>query len=193
MDGWLVLLCVPIIGCLVAWLVIVQRRLVQRRIERLEQDVATLPRGDELRGLIEAALPAARLVPVEEALRRLGDQVARLPAPVEPKDLAPLHDRLEQLARQIHELRHHIDELRARASEPSVAAVSPGGRLLRQLAERGFEHVHVLGELGTEEGIEPVRVPVEARRAGMSFKGYVTLEEGRLIEVALKPLTEIFP
>jgi len=156
----------------------------------------TLPGIEQVRSaLVEAAAAGAdRTRPLEDAVRRMGEVIARLPAPAEAKDLLPVQERLELLARQVQELRLHIDELRARvAGTTTVEPVAPGLKLLRALEERGFESVHILAELTGDEGHELRRVPVEARRAGMSFKGHVTVEDGRLVEVALKPLTELFP
>ncbi len=155
-----------------------------------------LPGSDDVRSAVAEAVAAGveRTRPLEDAVRRMGEALARLPAPAEAKDLLPVQERLELLARQVQELRLHIDELRARvAGTTTVEPVAPGLKLLRALEERGFESVHILGELAGDEGHELQRVPVEARRAGMSFKGHVTVEDGRLVEVALKPLTELFP
>lgn len=166
-------------------------------VQRLRTDVqglSSLPKLDDLRGLVDQAAAAERIRPLEEAVRRMGEQLARLPAPVEPKDLLPLQERIELLARQIEELRLHVVELRSRPAAGGTAApVAPSTRLLRALEERGFERVHILGEIVAEDGGDLRRVPVEASRAGMSFKGYVTVEDGQLVEVALKPLTEVFP
>ncbi|MSR46900.1 MAG: hypothetical protein EXS13_07540 [Planctomycetes bacterium] len=172
-----------------AWIAMRQNRL-HSEFGRLDR----LPTLADLKTISDAAMSDERLRPLADALRRMADQLASLPVPAEAKDLLPIQERLEMLARQLHELRLHVDELRARTpggagSEP----VAPGARLLRSLEARGFEHVHILGELVGDDGTELHRVPVEARRSGMSFKGHVTIEDGRLIEVALKPLTEIFP
>lgn len=172
-----------------AWLASLLVR-VRADLRRLEE----LPRIEEIRSVIAAAAQPDQLRPLEDAVRRMGDALARLPTPAEAKDLLPLQERLELLARQIHELRLHVDELRSRAAGgAAVAPVAPGARLLRSLEERGFEQVRILSELVGDDGAELHRVPVEARRGGMSFKGHVTIEDGRLVEVALKPLTEIFP
>jgi len=179
--------CVAVVGALIGCAA------AHQRIRTLVARLGDLAKLDDLRAMAAAADPAERLRPVEEALRRMGDALAHLPAPVEAKDLLPVQERLEQLARQVQELRLHIDELRAQSPNAPIVPIAPGSRLLRALEERGFESVHILGELTNEEGHDPHRVPVEARRAGMSFKGYVTVEDGRLVEVALKPLTEIFP
>lgn len=185
----LTLVIVALVAVLLAW--------TAREVLRLRAGIAALaalPRLDDLRTLVDAAAAVERLRPLEETLRRMGEAVARLPAPAEAKDLLPLHERFEMVARQLDELRVRVDEVRARAPVAGAAApVAPAQLLLRALEARGFERVHILGEIAPEEGGDPRRVPVEASRAGMSFKGFVTVEDGRLVEVALKPLTGIFP
>jgi hypothetical protein len=189
--AWIeIVVAAGIVGGLTAVAVALQR--LKARLARID----SLPGPDDIRAaVVEVAAAASdRTRPLEEAVRRMGESLARLPVPAEAKDLLPLQERLELLARQVQELRLHIDELRARiAGTTSVEPVAPGLKLLRALEERGFESVHILAELAGDEGHELQRVPVEARRAGMSFKGHVTVEDGRLVEVALKPLTELFP
>jgi len=169
--------------------------LVLQRVGALGRGVRELARAEDLRALARSAEAAGsheRLQPIEESLRRLSDAVSKLPAPLEPKDLVPVQERLELLARAVDELRHHVDELRSRGPD-AVAAVGAGAQVLRTLQQRGFESVRIVGEIADEEPGDSARVPVEARRGGMSFKGFVTLEGGRVESVALKPVTEVFP
>ncbi len=187
--AWYELVLFAAVVCGLLWVITAVQRL-----RTLTHSLSTLPKLDDLRALVEQVQSNERIRPLEEAMRRIGDQLARQPAPVELKDLLPIQERVELLARQIEELRLHVVELRSRApTSQSATPVAPGTRLLRALEERGFERVHILGEIVAEEGGDLRRVPVEAHRAGMSFKGYVTVEDGQLVEVALKPLTEIFP
>jgi len=169
--------------------------LLLQRLSQVDRRFDGVVRADDLRDLrtlAESAASDARLRPLEESVRRLSDAVAKLPAPLEAKDLVPVQERLEMLARAIDELRHHVDELRTRGPEPVVVPGS-GARVLRTLEQHGFDSIRIVGQVAGEEGGDSARVPVEARRAGMSFKGYVTLAEGRVADVSLKPVTEVFP
>jgi len=179
--------------------------LVLQRVGRLEGRFEGLARTADVERVGAAAATSVasslttaadeRTKPLDEGLRRVGESIARLPAPLEIKDLVPLQERLEALIRAIDELRHHVDELRSRDPQApaETATASPGASVLRTLQQRGFESIRIVGEVAQDDAGEPSRVPVEARRAGMSFKGFVTLEDGRVGEVALKPVTEVFP
>jgi len=173
-------------------LVLVSLWLVVWRLARVERRVDGLARSDDVQKIVEAAGSDARFRPLEEGIRRVADSLGRLPTPLEAKDLVPLQERLELLARVTDELRHHVDELRSR--DPIAAAeLGPGARVLRTLEQRGFDSIRILAQVLEDEAGEAARIPVEAHRAGMSYKGFVTLEDGRVAEVALKPVTEVFP
>ena len=106
----------------IAWIAVSLQRIrtIQRRLDRL-------PSLDDLQGAVTTVAAAERLRPLEESLRRMGDQLASLPAPAEVKDLLPLQERLEQLSRQLLELRLHVDELRAHAPAGADAVpIAPG-------------------------------------------------------------------
>jgi hypothetical protein len=177
------------IACCVVVLVAVA--FLAHRVGHVQRRVESLPRSEDLQQLVASASNESRIGSLEEGVRRLADQIIALPAPLDAKDLVPVQERLEELARTVTELRHYVDDLRTRMPVGSDDHGS-GTRLLRALEQRGFESIHILGELSDESG-EQLRVPVEARRGGMSFKGFVSLEDGRLTEVALKPVTEVFP
>jgi hypothetical protein len=183
-----VTLLVLALGLALLWLLV-------HRVGRLERRLEGLARAEDLKPVAQAAEAAAsdaRLRPLEEGVRRVADSIARLPSPLEPKDLVPLQERLELLARAVDELRHHVDELRLRGPQPPPD-VAPGAHVLRALEQRGYESIRIVGEAAGDNSGEESRVPVEARRGGMSFKGFVRLEDGRVAEVALKPVTEVFP
>lgn len=164
------------------------------RVARVERGLVGLAKSDDLERIAQASAADARWKSLEDGLRRIGEQVAALPEPVEAKDFVPLQERLEELTRAVHELRAHVDDLRSRdLSGARTTPIGAGGRLLRSLEERGYEDVRVLGEVRDDEPGEPARVPIEARRAGMSYKGFALLEEGRIVDLALRPVTETFP
>jgi hypothetical protein len=179
------------ITLLVLGLIVALLWLVLQRVGRLDQRLGGTARQEDLSKLADSAASDARLKPIEEGVRRLGEAIARLPAPLEAKDLVPVQERLELLSRVVDELRHHVDELRSR--EPGGADVGPGAKVLRTLEQRGFDSIRILSQVSEDEAGASARIPVEAHRAGMSFKGFVTLEEGRVADVALKPVTEVFP
>jgi Na+-transporting methylmalonyl-CoA/oxaloacetate decarboxylase gamma subunit len=174
------------------WLVLQRVGGIERRFEGLARSEELQQVARAVEAAAESAATDARFHPLEEGVRRLGDAIARLPVPLEAKELVPLQERLELLARAIDELRHHVDELRSRDPQASVD-VAPGANVLRALQQRGFESIRIVGGVADEETSDAGRVPVEARRAGMSFKGWVTLENGRVGDISLKPVTEVFP
>jgi hypothetical protein len=79
------------------------------------------------------------------------------------------------------------------------APAQPADQLLERLHNRllamGYERIQVvtprqeLDSLGEQR----VEVLVEARRAGVLFKGRVTLAEGRILDVTMQPPYALFP
>ncbi len=150
-------------------------------------------REAQVAALLHPLDPGERLRAADEQLRALRDDVARLPKPVVASDLAPVLDRLARLEVILGDVRIRIDEQRARTEYTGDDEGGLHGRMRRSLEQRGFEMVHVLADPVDGAGADELRIPVEARRAGMTYKGTVTVADGRVTDVALRAAHEIFP
>jgi hypothetical protein len=166
---------------------------VLRRVGRIERRLEGALREEQVAALVRPLDAGERLRALEELLRGLRDQVAHLPPPLAAGDLTPLADRIARLEVVLGDLRIRIDEQRARTAYTSDDEGGLPGRMRRSLAQRGYEMVHVLSDVMEGATSEELRIPVEARRAGMTFKGTVTVADGRITDVALKPANEVFP
>ncbi|MHC4945663.1 MAG: hypothetical protein ACYTG7_21840 [Planctomycetota bacterium] len=69
------------------------------------------------------------------------------------------------------------------------------GALEKHLRPQGFRRIHLLTELPDliENPSMEFKIPLEAVRDGVSFKGYVVFKEGQIVTERLKPAYEAFP
>lgn len=167
--------------------------LALRRVSALARRFDGLSREEQVAALVKPLDAGDRLRALDEQLRALRDDLARRPKPLEAADLAPLIDRLMRLEVILGDLRIRIDEQRARTEYEPDEEGGLAGRMRKTLAQSGFEMVHVLGDVVEGASADELHVPVEARRGGMTYKGTVTVAEGKVTDVALKPATEVFP
>jgi hypothetical protein len=167
--------------------------LALRRISAVSRRLDGVVREEQLAAMLRPLEQSERLRGLDEQLRGLRDDLARRPKALEASDLAPLIERIARLEVILGDLRIRIDEQRARTEYVADDEGGLPGRLQRSLAQRGFEMVHVLADVVEGSNAEELRIPVEARRGGMTYKGTVTVADGRVTEVALKPATEVFP
>ncbi len=111
-----------------------------------------------------------------------------LPAPV--VDLAPIQTELARLAHDVSEIEKSLgqmnEELRATRGERVREALE------RRLRSLGFQTVAVLADLQAI-GPGPTRITVAGTKAGISHKGYVVVEGGRVLEEKLTSSHEVFP
>ncbi len=155
------------------------------RIAELESLVKQLP---DTSGL-EAQL--LTLVEKSAVLDRLSTMEKSLETALEREP--PSIDLKEQIKPMLTEV---LEGLEARlrnftASLHQDQEESRGALLRRVLGERGFFQVAVVSSTETEDGRS--RVVVEAKRDGMSFKGPVLIEAGRVVEQKLRPSYPMFP
>ena len=167
--------------------------LALRRIAALSRRFEGLSREEQVAALVKPLDAGDRLRTLDEQLRALKDDLSRRPKPAEVSDLAPIVDRLARLEVILGDLRIRIDEQRARTEYTEHDEGGLPGRMRRTLEQSGFEMVHVLSDVVEGTSAEELRIPVEAKRGGMTYKGTVTVADGRVTEVALKPATEVFP
>jgi hypothetical protein len=163
-----------------------------RRLDALQGPDGML-REAQVAALLRPLDMGERLRAADEQLRALREEIARLPKPVVASDLTPLLDRFARLEVVLGDVRIRIDEQRARTEYAGDDEGGLHGRMRRSLEQRGFEMVHVLADPVDGAGTDELRIPVEARRAGMTYKGTVTVADGRVTDVALRAAHEIFP
>lgn len=196
-----------IIGLLVGVLIlelfaIARRSAMAGRIRRLETRVAEIGNqlGDEVAEKVSVESQALR----EEVVTRLtslqscADQMATFETRIEEmvrREPEPLD--AESLAGMIRPLiREAVDSIDGRIRNVSdtireVSEEAPEDAVVRALTDRGFKDVQIVGPAG-EDG-NRLRLFVEARRDGMTFKGPVFLDGSRVVEQRLSPAYPMFP
>jgi hypothetical protein len=165
---------------------------IVRRLDAL-QGPDGMVREAQVSALLKPLDLGERMRAADDQLRALREDVGRLPKPLVASDLAPLLDRLARLEVILGDVRIRIDEQRARTEYTGDDEGGLHGRMRRSLAQRGFEMVHVLADPVEGAAGDELRIPVEARRAGMTYKGTVTVADGQVTDVALRAAHEIFP
>ncbi len=185
---------------------------VQHALTELTAEVSELSVLKER--VSELAVLSERIAGLEGLEKRLPDTSgleAQLSTLVERSEML---ERLETMEKALHEtldreppsidlkaqirpmLTEVVESLDARlrnftASLHKDQEESMGERVRRVLGERGFSEVTVVSSADTEGGRS--RVVVEAKRDGMSFKGPVLIEKGRVVEQKLRPSYPMFP
>lgn len=67
-------------------------------------------------------------------------------------------------------------------------------RIRARFAARGFSDVRILGDLAAaQEGTGQLRVPLESMKGGVTYKGFVVLEAGRIVDEKLTSSHDAFP
>jgi len=144
--------------------------------------------------LIYATL-RARLGSFAGEIRSLSDEITKIsnqprsePSPV--IDVGPLESKINDLGRRLSEA---LEDTRFLRDE----VVERRGHRLREEIERyfrfaGYQSVNVLSELGVFDD-EPVRVAVTGVKGGITYKGYVVIETGRIVEEKMTSSHEVFP
>ena len=172
--------------------------IVTQRLSLLEERVRQVPSPDDL---------GARVAPLEERLEgmtRVEDRLRAIDGTLQALASRPADDGQQERWREslaalegsFAELRQQVEKLRLGDSQnaSTTAAVDPlSEHLIRFLEREGYGGIRVLADLEAADPLDEHRVPVEARRSGVSYKGLVTLSDGRVSGVALKPSSEAFP
>ena len=164
----------------VAEMVVLSKRIAGLEgLEKRLPDISGLEA--QLSTLVERSATLDRLETMEQSLRMA---LEREPASIDLK---------EQIRPMLIEV---VESLDARlrnftASLHQDQEESRGELLRRVLGERGFSEITVVSSAETDGGCS--QVVVEAKRDGMSFKGPVLIEEGRVVEQKLRPSYPMFP
>ena len=165
----ILVLALGLVFLLVAWRVL-------RRLEALGTD---LERLDDIEDLYQ------RLDDLTEQVeqRRLGETLQA--------KLTEFTEGMARLSSAVSELQQKVG--RAPAAAPAEAAAPDlAGIVRRHLEREGFETVRVLSEQG-EAGGGQGRVTFEARRRGVTHKGHAVVEDGAVVDQALRSAYSTFP
>lgn len=116
-------------------------------------------------------------------------------------DLSPVERALEELRAEVVALASREPPPAPAAPPPEPAAPGPPRVTLRERIEvrfrrQGFDALSILGAVDLDvEAIEgePVRVSLEGRRRGATYKGYVVLEGDRIVDEKMTSSHEAFP
>jgi hypothetical protein len=171
--------------------------IVMRRLRLVEERVAQVPRLQELErrfGSLEDGL--LRVQTHFERWEKQATSLEKLPDAIGESLESTLGARIRKLEEHLAEMRQQVEQicLQTLESSPQEMAADPlSDRLIRYLRREGYGSIRVLTDLEAADPLEEHRVPVEARRRGVSYKGSVVLFEGRVREVFLQPSYEAFP
>lgn len=146
---------------------------------------------------------AGRLELIQLELRQLAQQqmdpppivVPRdaLPIPSPPpSDLAPLREEVGELRVQLAAISAKLDALSARGNDGRSPAAPLAERIAGRFAQKGYQSVKVLSDL-ERLGDVPTKVAVEGKKGGLTFKGFVVVDRGEIVDEKMTSSHEIFP
>lgn len=169
-----------LVGFLLIW------NLMRVRIVELEQKIhALVIRSETARSVPETA----RIIPEDKTGPRL-DELAR--------DVASTKDSLERVAavqERLHDdtayLLERVERLATALEQSRAGELSD--RIHDRLGSRGFSDVRILGELTDVPVDAPLKVMVEARKSGISYKGFVVVADGNIVDEKMTSAHELFP
>jgi hypothetical protein len=110
----------------------------------------------------------------------------------------------ERLLSLLEEIREACLRIERKVETPAVLKVPEGKtaepvdlftEIERRLRADGYSNIHLLAdeaEPPDDPGAE-YRLPLEAHRDGVAFKGHITIRAGRIVSERIKPAYEAFP
>lgn len=112
-------------------------------------------------------------------------------------EIEPLQSALMDIRRALSRLEQQMEVKDRITPEEQHETEEMGlGRLIElRLENLGFHRIGIVGDM-TEAEEDPegeYRLPLEAYRDGVAYKGYVTVCGGRIVEEMVKPAYEAFP
>lgn len=170
---WLIAVLV-LAGCLGVGLVLV------RRLGQLTERLGGLKRLDSLDQRVKGLAESQGALD----LRRLEHVLV---------DLRDSQKRSEERIAQALEAREHEPSVEASPGAPAPARLPE--RVINRLVALGYERIELLTPAAEFEALVEGEgeIRVEARRSGATYKGRVLVNQGAIVEVALRPPYEIFP
>lgn len=127
----------------------------------------------------------------------LRDELGQIKQMLKQADLQyPLHileDLQEAFARI--EKRLELPVMAKAVSEETEEHLDIRGAIEKYLLPRGFARIHLLADPPDpmDDAEVEYKLPIEAIRDGVSFKGHVIFREGKIVSERLKPAYEAFP
>jgi len=167
--------------------------LLDKRLGRIQKDLGRL---DELSTLAQKVASLAGQLDRKEVSAQLAAKLTEV-AESDQRMVAAL----AELSREVGELRRGADrvaaERRAAEQRAEQAPVPPPAPDLAELvadhlAQRGFDEVRIVSDLGTLQGSSG-RVVFEAQRRGVLHKGHVRLNDGRVVDESVRAAYSTFP
>ncbi len=171
--------------------------LVHLRLVRFEQHLQKLA---GIRGLDD------RLRALDDRLRQLAEAFDKVRLERVEAQLDRLHDDLEDLREAAGDVRHAVVQIpqpAARGDDGGGASgvglrdETPAARLVgvveSRLLQLGYRNLRLLTQLGDVQLSDDLEVQVECERGGMALKGRVVLRNGSVHDVALQPVSQMFP
>jgi len=163
-------------------------RLIRIRILALEDRVLGFGQQlDHLRRTLAEPRSAPIVAPPSEVRSESAVAIDQLADTVESMresqiEQAATHARLVEL---VERLASDVELGRADRLEDRIRA---------RFAARGFNEIRILGDLAAaQEGTGQLRVPLESTKGGMTYKGYVVLEAGKVVDEKLTTSHDAFP
>ena len=161
---------------------------IEERLREVERDTAEKMAAacDSSREELLALVGSLRAT-IEDLASAVRSEEGR-PEPEAPT--SPIADELRPLLREVTE------SMDARLREiADLVALRDGGdeeeALVRALSGRGFDRIAFVDR--PEHRGSRITAVVEARRAGMTYKGRVALEGGEIVAEELSPMHRMFP
>lgn len=191
------LLCALTVGGLLLVFLVLRGRLdaLAAELRAARRDVEGVGKGLDAidaraaAALVEVASARDRLA-VDEGAEEVEGR-ASVPVVVDlGAQLDPLHEELGRTRRELQGLTRRVGEL---ATELEHERARRLGETIRERFERqGFQSIRVLADPSLLEGGD-ARVPLEGMKGGITYKGYVVVEDGRIVDEKMTSSYEVFP
>lgn len=141
---------------------------------------------------------------MERMSRDLSDLLGRVEEALEGMDRS-LHagvwerpgELLEEMGRRLARIEERLDRTeeatQARTPLPPETGMGIREVVESRLAAEGFRDLRLPPELSGIEGAGEFRIPLEAYRDGVAYKGEIVVRNGRVVEERIRPSYEAFP
>jgi len=184
-----VIAAIGLVGALVVGGLLLVFLVLRGRLDALSAGISSTRHDvDRLGTDVRAREVPKPSIPEDDELARPED------APATPADVAarvdPIHDELLGLRREVQTLVRRVGELTAEFE------TERNRRLEETIEERfqrkGFTSVRLLGS-PSEEPVTNARIPLEGVKGGITYKGYVVIDDGRIVDEKMTSSYEVFP
>ncbi|MFG0317946.1 MAG: hypothetical protein ACF8XB_11780 [Planctomycetota bacterium JB042] len=166
--------------------------LLRRRLDELSEALGAVRKEvDAANGALREAADRAAVAVVAAPEDGASGEVIETPLTVDlGGQLDPLHDEVRSMRREVQGLGRRVGEL---ASELEVERGRRLGETIRERFERrGFQSIRLLADPSELEASD-LRVAIEGVKGGITHKGYVVVEDGRVVDEKMTSSYEAFP